>query len=341
LVGAGAFLLALGVLVQTLVAPGIVKAPAKIDLVTHSRSAAQQLNSATGKLEPIQVDLTRTLSTHADAEQQFTGTANTGVYNDLLSLARVGADGEVQTVDARGRYIGLRAQSLVVAFDRKTGEGRPGILGDTYGTAGQTVKFPFDTQKTTYPYFDQPSLRAWPVTYTRTTTVKGLEVYEFKGTIPQVELGQFGALEGTETLYSNNGRTVLVEPVTGSIVSSTTAPQTSIRFANGSVVPALLIDSLVPTDATISERVSYAKGSKRLALAMSRAPWVLGALGLVMLAFGLWGRRRRVAETIPTRPMRTIDLTTPSEVTAPAVIDLNEPVPAPRQEAKHSRRVQR
>ena len=30
--------------------------------------------------------------------------------------------------------------------------------------------------------------------------------------------GQYGVLEGTTQLYSNTGRTVLVEPVTGSIV---------------------------------------------------------------------------------------------------------------------------
>ncbi len=317
LLGAGAFCLALAVMVPTLVTPGILKAPGEIDLVTHSRSAAQRLNTATGKLDPIQVDLTRTLSTHAGANGKLAGTANTGAYNDLLSLAVVGADGELQTVDARGRYIGLKAQSLVVAFDRKSGVGRPGILGDSYGTKGQTVKFPFDTQKRTYQYFDQPSTRAWPVNYVRTTTVKGLQVYEFTGTVPEVELGQFGALSGTETLYSNNGRTVLVEPVTGSIVSATTSPQTSIRFANGTVAKALLVDSLVPTDATVAERVSNAKSSKRTALALYRAPWVLGVLGLLLLAGGAALRRRRAQAAQPV---------------GGGYIDLTSALPAPRAE---------
>jgi hypothetical protein len=308
LLGAGAFCLALGVLVPTLVTPGILKAPGDINLVTHSRSAAQRLNTATGKLEPIHVDLTRTLSTHAGTNGKLAGTANTGVYNDLLSLAVVGPDGDLQTVDARGRYIGLKAQSLVVAFDRKTGVGRPGVLGDSYLTKGQTVKFPFDTKKRTYQYYDQPSGQAWPVNYVRTLTVKGLKVYEFKGTIPQVELGQFGALTRTETLYSNSGRTVLVEPVTGSIVSSTTSPQTSIRFADGTVAKALLVDELVPTDATVAERVSNAKSNKRIALALYRAPWVLGLLTLLLLAGGVLGRRRGAALEV-TEPHQPIDLT--------------------------------
>jgi hypothetical protein len=320
LLGAGAFCLAMGVMVPTLVTPGILKAPGEIDLVTHSTSAAQRLNTATGKLEPIQVDLTRTLSTHSTAKGQLTGTANTGVYNDLLSLAVVGPDGDVQTVDARGRYIGLKAQSLVVAFDRKTGVGRPGVLGDTYGTAGQTVKFPFDTKKRTYPFYDQSSHQAWPVSYVRTTTVKGLKVFEFKGTVPQVDLGQFGALTGTGTLYSNSGRTLLVEPVTGSIVSSATSPQTSIRFADGKVAKALLIDNLVPSDATVAERVSNAKSNKRIALALYRAPWVLGALGLLLLAGGVL-RRRRAAVTEPHLSL-----------------DLSGSLPAPRSEQVPTRR---
>jgi hypothetical protein len=300
LIGAGAFSLALAGLVPTVVTPALLKAPAEVDVVTQSRSAAQKLNIATGELEQITVNLTRTIKTHADASGKLVGDADTAVYDELLNLAVVGADGDVQTVDARGRYSGLRAGEFVVAFDRKTGVGKPGTMGDTTGTTGQTVKFPFGTEKQTYQYFDQTSKRAWPMAYTRTTTVKGLEVYEFKGSIPETSLGQYGVLEGTDTLYSNKGRTVLVEPVTGSIVSSSTSPQTSIRFADGSVKQALLVDDLVPSDATVADRVADAKASKRKAQALDAAPWALGSLGLLLLGGGfLAGRRRESASDAP------------------------------------------
>lgn len=295
LIGAGAFSLALAGMVPAVIAPSLLKAPATQDVVTHSRGEAQKLNSATGELEPITVDLTRTLTTHADADGNLVGSGSTAVYDELLNLAVVGPDGDVQTVDARGRYTGLRAGSSVIAFDRSTGKGVPGEFGETYGTTAHTVKLPFDTQQTTYDFYDQTSKKGWPVAYTRTLEVDGLEVYEFVGSIPQVSLGQYGVLEGTDTLYSNPNRTLLVEPVTGSIVSIVSSPQTSIRFADGKVSPALLVDALAPTAETVAGRVAEAKDSKSSAQLLQRAPWVLAGLGLLMLAGGLLARRRRTA----------------------------------------------
>lgn len=313
LIGVGAFGIGLAVLIPIAVAPTFLKAPTEIDLETHSRSEAQKLNSETGKLESVTVDLTRRLTTHKGANGKLVGSGDVGSYDELLNLAPV-VNGEVQTLDASGAYTGLRAGSSTVAFDRHDGAGKAGQLGDTWNTKGQTVKFPFGADKKTYQYYDQTSRQAWPVDYVRTTTVKGLQVYEFHGTIPQVSLGQYGVLTGTDTLYSNAGRTVLVEPVTGSIVSSTTSPQTSIKFANGVVTPALLVEELVPTDATVTERVNYAKDSKSKAQLLQRAPWVLGLLSLLLLGGGIRGKRRRVIVLpagSPSRPDVSGALPTP------------------------------
>ncbi len=322
LIGGGAFSIGLAVLLPLAITPALLKAPGDIDLTTHSRSAAQKLNSATGQMEDVTVDLTRTLSTHRDAKGKPVGSRDVGSYDELLNLAPV-VDGAVQTVDSSGVYTGLKAGSFTVAFDRSTGVGQPGKLGDTWNTTGQTVKFPFGTAKKTYSYFDQTSKQAWPVDYVRTTTVKGLEVYEFHGTIALMSLGQYGVLAGTDTLYSNAGRTLLVEPVTGSIVSSTTSPQTSIKLPSGVVSPALLVDELVPTDATIANRVAAAKESKAKAQMLQRAPWVLGALAFLLLGGGILGRRRTVKQVVaPSRPDVSGALPTPR---AERAIDLTKP----------------
>ena len=228
-----------------------------------------------------------------------------GGLGQLLTLGRVDSDGDPITVDARGRFVGLKAGEKNIAFDRSTGKGVSGYAGSYAVTGAQTVKFPFGTKKTTYDYLDQTSGRAWPVSYSGTTSVKGLEVYVFKGTVPEVSLGQYGVLEGTDTLYSNKGRTVYVEPVTGSIVSSETAPTTKIKFADGSVKTALDIANLVPTDETIADRVAAAKSDKRSVQMLQRAPYALGVLGALLLAGGAFlSRRRRDAqpEQPSTRP---------------------------------------
>jgi hypothetical protein len=320
LLGAGAFAVAMAVLVPVALTPALVKAPAKVNVTTHSRSQGQILNAATGKLEPVTVDLTRRLTTATDPKGNYRGTSEVASYHELLNLARVLPDGTVYSVDARGRYAGLKASEFTVAFDRKSGAGKPGVLGDTYGTTGETVKFPFDAQKKTYQFYDQTSKRAWPVTYARTTKVDGLRVYVYKGSIPQVSLGQYGELKGTDTLYSNNGISVSVEPVTGAIVSIETAPQTSIKFADGTVTPALLVDNLIPTKATIADRVSDAKSKKNQVQALHAAPWALGALGLLLLAGGAaLGRRRRTVAEAPAGPRPDVSGKLPTPRSEPAV----------------------
>lgn len=318
LVGAGAFALALAALVPTVLSPTLLKAPAKEDVTTHSRSAAQILNAATGKLEPVTVDLTRHLKTATDARGHYLGSSSVGVLHELLNLARVLPDGTVSTVDARGRYSGLNATELTVAFDRKTGKGKPGAFGDTYNTTAQTVKFPFGTKKTTYQYFDQTSHRAWPISYSRTTKVNGLTVYVFTTSIPQISLGQYGQLTGTDTLYSNKGISVYVEPSTGEIVSIETAPQTSIKMPNGTVTPALLVDNLVPTKATIADRVADAKKNKSQVVLLQRAPWVLGVLALLLLVAGLAMARRGSRTTTGTRSFGDVSDKLPTPRNEPA-----------------------
>lgn len=298
LLGAGAFALALAGLVPATVAPALQKAPATENLETHSRSAAKIYNIASKQLEDIEVDLTRKITPAVDGKGGYLGTSDVAVYHELLALVRVDADGALTPVDARGEFRGIRAGESNIAFDRSTGEGVAGYE-DTYDVVGaQTVKFPFGTEKKAYDYLDQTSGRAWPVRYARTTTIDGLEVYVFEGTVPEVSLGQYGPLEGTDTLYSNKARTVYVEPVTGSIVSSETAPLTKVKFADGAVRTVLDVQNLVPTKQTLADRVAAAKDSKRSVQLLGAAPYVLGLLGLVLLGLGVVSLRRHRGTTV-------------------------------------------
>ncbi len=297
LVGAGVFCLILALLVLTVAKPRLLKAPTSNAVSTTSLGTAKVLDGATRTYSEQTLRLDRILRNATD------GNSDTAVFSEQLRLYPITPDGKVLLKDGStadspfvdGEFVGSRLDDFVVAFDRKTGQGRPDVPEDTYGTTGYTVKLPFGTEKqiggkpASYDFFDQTSGQAFPITYTGTETVDGLEVYRFEGAIANMVIDQqFGVLEGTKTAYSNKGRVVLVEPVTGSIVSIVTQPSSSIVNADGSTTLALAFTTpLTPTPDTIAERVADAKDSKSKARLISfTLPLVLGILGLVLLFAG-------------------------------------------------------
>lgn len=313
LLGGAAFFLALAALTATVVEPALLKAPREQLVQTFSTGSAEVLNSATGELEEVELGLRRVVSTYL-VDGEPAGDGDTAVYAERLVLGRLSSSGELEVVDdgetdnpatpEDERVQALRIGDLVGAFDRKSGAGRPDHDGDTYDTDGLTFKFPFDTQRRTYDAYDQTAGAAYPVEYVETIQVQGLTVYRFTGTVPEIEQGQYGVLEGSAQSYSNAGREFLVEPVTGSIVSISTAPETRLRLTPSSPeVVALRVDPqspLTPDEATITDRVDEAKDSKSQAQLLQRAPLVLVALGLALLIGGVLslvlGRGRRDGE---------------------------------------------
>ena len=78
----------------------------------------------------------------------------------------------------------VQASTDIFATNRVTGESVDDpatyLSGLDYtATTGLVNKFPFDTQKQTYQYWDPTLADAVPVTYEGTTDMDGLEVYEF------------------------------------------------------------------------------------------------------------------------------------------------------------------
>ncbi len=330
LVGAGVFCLVLSLLVLTVAKPRLLKAPTSNAVTTESLGTARVLDGATQSYGEQTLRLDRIL------RNVTKGNGDTAVYAEQLRLYPVDSAGKVLLKDGStadtpfvaGKFVGTKLDNNVVAFDRSTGQGKPGVDGDTYNTTAYTVKLPFGTEKqmngkpATYDFFDQTSGQAFPITYSGTETVEGLEVYRFEDTIAPIVIDkQFGELAGTKTGYSNKGRTVLVEPVTGSIISIVTSPISSIVNADGSKTVALEVTKpLTPTADTVAALVSDAKDSKSKANLISfTLPLVLGILGLLLLVAGLLLLLRRPRED----DRDDYGYTDPSSGT----IDLDEPAP--------------
>lgn len=176
----------------------------------------------------------------------------------------------------------------------------------TVDFTGQLYKFPFDTQKQTYQYFDRDLRKALPMSYQGTETIKGLETYRFQQVVPDSPLN-FSAerLSGLLNAFApgarsgqvsyRNTRTIWVEPVTGTFIKVQEQQKKTLTPDTGAPT-ALLDGNFVYTDETVANNVKSAGDTKgQVQLISSTLPIALAALGALLLILGLFlvatGRR--------------------------------------------------
>ncbi|MGA3538537.1 DUF3068 domain-containing protein [Micromonosporaceae bacterium DT194] len=164
---------------------------------------------------------------------------------------------------------------------------------------GLTYKFPFNTEKKSYEYYDRDLGAATEIKYDGTDKVAGLDVYRFKQVIENQQLvfpadrlaalaGTFGG-EGATTgavTYSNT-RTIWVEPVTGNFIR--VQEQQNKTFTPDVGEPTALLDgTFVYTEETEKNSAESAKASRDKLLLVGRTlPIALTVLGALLVLGGL------------------------------------------------------
>lgn len=294
LVGLGVFLLVLAVLLPTVAVPRLEKAPLDQYSVTEATGTGSYLDPT--RLEFVDDDeITVTRVVRGDVEAS----------GDDVALYDY-----TQTVEASQVQEPLNVVTERALFDRSTGVGTGG-RGDLPSHEGaQVVKFPFDVEKRDYEYHDPTAATSLTVSFQGETEVDGLDVYEFSGSISDLQRAQQGvpgALVGApdtasvfvEEYYSTD-ITLLVEPRTGSIVSTSSSPTRVWRPAavgdQGGEETVIFDATVEATPETVSELVADAEDAKGSLNLLDRTlPIVLGLLGLVLLVVGalLLARRER------------------------------------------------
>ncbi len=207
--------------------------------------------------------------------------------------------------------VALSATDDRVAFDRTTGlavdwkGARSDVDGEVIEPGkfkGLYFKFPFDSQKKTYPFWDGTLREATPAQYVGQGKVKGMKTYEYKQTIEPIKTGTIdvpgtlvGSDEATVTadrIYSSVS-TYKVEPVTGVILWGQTA-QDSYLELDGERVLTTTKATLSYTDANVTDTVNEFKSKSLLLKAVKTyVPYGGGALGLILIGIGLFTRRGR------------------------------------------------
>jgi hypothetical protein len=283
LVFVGLFLLFFGLVERVYAYPRLKKAPLDQYSQPVATGTGTYFNRSPDKLKEItgaQLKNVRTVRGDVKA-----GTDEVAVWDSFNSTVDTADQGVITATQER------------IALDRVTAQSVQ-CCGENPRHQGLTLKFPFDTEKTTYQFWDGPAQRALPAAFTRTEKLNGLSVYRFEQRIDQLDVGDQdipGTLAGepdtpsvqTNIIYSNT-KTLWVEPATGIIVKAQQDATQVLETQGGEQVLTLLDAVLTYDEATVDGNADDASsGANRLRLLGTVLPFAALLLGLVAVGAGL------------------------------------------------------
>ena len=283
LLGLGVFLVVLAGMFRFYVPDKLVKTPIDQYAQSVAPGPGSYFDSAT--LKEVQGDLVARRTLKADV----------GASSDDVAVW------DVSVVLSTGTGTFVRAYVDRVATDRRSAEAVNccGEAVDSQPTrhAGVSYKFPFDTKKQTYSFWDPNAKAAAPARFVSEEKIQGLTTYKF---IQQIEPRQIrtqdvpgnlvGSTEATVTapVFYANTRTVWVEPRTGIIVKGNEQNRTTLRDSAGADKLTVIQFDLTFDETTQKQQADLAKdkiGTIRLVTLW--LPVLALILGLLFIAGGL------------------------------------------------------
>jgi len=283
LVFVGLFLLFFGLFERVYAYPRLKKAPLDQYSTPVATGTGTYFNRSPDKLTEItgaQLKNVRTVRGDVKA-----GTDEVAVWDSFTSTVDTADQGVITATQER------------IALDRVTAQSVQ-CCGENPRHQGLTLKFPFDTQKTTYQFWDGPAQRALPAAFTREEKLEGVTVYRFEQRIDRLDVGDQeipGTLAGdpdtpsvqTNIIYSNT-KTLWIEPATGIIVKAQQDATQVLETQGGEQVLTLIDAVLTYDEATVSKNADDASsGANSLRLFGTVLPLVALFLGLIAIGAGL------------------------------------------------------
>ncbi|HEY5856000.1 MAG TPA: DUF3068 domain-containing protein [Aldersonia sp.] len=311
LVGLGAFCLVAAILIPTYTVSKLAKTPLDLEVTTVATGegadvlVAASLASPTGSAV-VDHDVPLVSQRFLTVEDPSDATKMTLQAGQTL-----------RRTDKQGDTGLLTAVVDRVTIDRNTGMpvddpiGTIQVAADTPGQevshTGLQYRFPFGTEKKSYPYFDLSARESKDIEYVDETEINGLTVYHFSQEVGPIDLysvvpsatnrlslpaAKWGVEGGetpvTMTRWYTNKRDVWVEPTTGVVVKG--AEVLHQYYARNADQPEVdvLKDTLTFDENTIESQAEIAKdGMDTLSLFGRTLPIILGILGVILLVVGV------------------------------------------------------
>jgi hypothetical protein len=215
LVGLGAFLLVVAVLAVTWMPGAVKKTPLDVDTTTHLSGEARRLDAATGQLGsavPISVQSITQADADASDDKVVVFVNGSCVVENVDGDAPACVDGDDPRL--------VSASEDTFATDRVTGVAVPNgdyLPQGTVQHEGLVNKWPFDSEKKTYPYWDGTVGEAVDAVYVDNKNFDGVETYHYRINIDKAPIEIAEGVDGTYTNEVN----IYVEPKTGDIMNQT------------------------------------------------------------------------------------------------------------------------
>lgn len=284
LVGIGAFLLIAGILAMVWAPGAVKKTPLDVNTTTRLTGEAAKIDTSG---EMVSKPIYAQNVTRVDSEAS---TDDTAVWSQNSCVA-FGTGGDCFAKDDPNKVIVpedelVTASSSVFGTDRVSAEGvAAGKLPKGVATAGGDTtegivnKFPFDTKKKDYTYWDDTVGKGLDAKFDRVEKVRGHETYVFKVEVSEAPIE---VAENTPGTYSDT-KEIYVDPATGSIINQTEQQQRWLD--DGTQVLDLKIGF---TDEQVKTNVDEAESNGRsLTLITTVVPLVGLIGGVVLVAAGL------------------------------------------------------
>jgi hypothetical protein len=294
LAGLGAFLILVAILLPTWVSGQVIKFPlneyetATLDASNASYFSAASLSEKTG----VSIEATYTIK--GDASK---GNSSTAVWNEYSYVYDLTNHQPVQEM------------TRTFAFDRRTGQlvncCGASVNGDRSvrqtGLVGYV--FPMGTQQQTYQVFDTTLKKTMPFRYSGTTTVRGIQAYEFVENVAPVQIGSLtvpgsfvGMTAASVTLpeFDQEHLIYYVDPETGALLNVNEQQSTTLRTSATAAPALVLFDAdLIATPASVTQIVALdSSGRNELTLLETILPLVFGIVGGVALLAGIFLGRK-------------------------------------------------
>ncbi len=334
LIGLGVFAVALGLMLRLYAYPRLAKAPLDpkgVSVATGNGITALVIQDNNGTpLPKILPDLTLTATRNVTGDLAQPEVKDGGNVASWIET--------VNTVDQNGDRV--KATERQVCLDRHTNQAVEPctdrhviantdpdtfqkIVEQNVAQPGVHLKFPFDTGKQSYPFYDL-TLRAAPeAKFDGEEEIEGLNTYRFVQDIPLTKVEQRkvpgNLVNSSDTglvatdLYYQNKRTIWVEPATGQVIKGQEVQHQELVRSDQSPGQgtAVFDGTLTFNDETVARNVKDAKDNRGKLWLLTVLPiilWIAGPL-LIVVGVALLLLRRRGGRVPDETPPQARQLT--------------------------------